>query len=329
MRSRRSRAGDTTTAAIHPGNATGDSTATARSNPTPWGAQTEVKKLTEDRFGVNAAIGWRAGDNFELNVDALYSKFTIDEDQNQAWYGRNGISGNWANGRRGATTIRSLRLHRRARQRGRGDARQLLRPVTNVIAKYTEDKDLLVTGVNGKFEFRILDHDRRSLVLQCRAHQSLGGVPCPRSSPATMTYDMSAGIRPSVTTSSDPSDPTIQAAPDWLPGQSDGPDDLKDELSAVRFDVTRDFEGDREVVAVRRCACPSARRTSSAASMTSSASSPATLPADLFTSYTVKEFDAPPLLNGDFDEIIDYVYGGMPATDTVVQSSIWNVEESV
>ena len=70
-------------------------------NPTPWGAQTEVKKLTEDRFGVNAAIGWRVGDNFELNIDALYSKFTIDEDQNQAWYGRNGIWGNWANGSSG------------------------------------------------------------------------------------------------------------------------------------------------------------------------------------------------------------------------------------
>ena len=74
------------------------SMATARPNPTPWGAQTEVKKLTEDRFGVNGAIGWRAGDSFELNVDALYSKFTIDEDQNQAWYGRNGSWGNWANG---------------------------------------------------------------------------------------------------------------------------------------------------------------------------------------------------------------------------------------
>ena len=94
------------------------SMATARPNPTPWGAQTEVKKLTEDRFGVNAAIGWRAGDNFELNIDALYSKFTIDEDQNQAWYGRNGFWGNWANGRRVLQRAGS-RLHRRGRQHRR------------------------------------------------------------------------------------------------------------------------------------------------------------------------------------------------------------------
>jgi hypothetical protein len=67
---------------INPGNATGDIDGDGVPNPTPWGAQTEVKKLTEDRYGLNGAIGWRVGDNFELNLDALYSKFTIDEDQN-------------------------------------------------------------------------------------------------------------------------------------------------------------------------------------------------------------------------------------------------------
>ena len=46
------------------GNATGDLDGDGAPNPTPWGAQTEVKKLTEDRFGVNGAIGWRVGDNF-------------------------------------------------------------------------------------------------------------------------------------------------------------------------------------------------------------------------------------------------------------------------
>ena len=57
---------------------------------------------------------------------------------------------------------------------------------------------------------------------------------------------------------------------------------------------------------------------------------PGALPAGLFSSFSVKEFDAPPLLNGDFDEIVDYVYGGMPASmSTVVPTSGWNVEESV
>ena len=56
-----------------------------------------MKKLTEDRLGVSGAIGWRVGDNFELNVDALYSKFTIDEDQNRPGMAASGTTGNWAN----------------------------------------------------------------------------------------------------------------------------------------------------------------------------------------------------------------------------------------
>ena len=40
---------------INPGNDTGDLDGDGVPNPTPWGAQTEVKKLTEDRYGVNGA----------------------------------------------------------------------------------------------------------------------------------------------------------------------------------------------------------------------------------------------------------------------------------
>ena len=88
---------------IWPTNATVDITGDGEPDPVPWGAQTEVKKLTEDRVGVNGAIGWRIGDSFELNIDALYSKFTIDEDQNQAWYGRN-FFGNWDGAQTGCYT---------------------------------------------------------------------------------------------------------------------------------------------------------------------------------------------------------------------------------
>ena len=111
----------------NPGNETGDLDGDGTPNPTPWGAASEVKKLTEDRYGVNGAVGFRVGDNFELNVDALFSKFTIDEDQNQAWYGRNGTTGNWANGNAGCYNGRRLQLHAGRRHSGRCHTRQLLR----------------------------------------------------------------------------------------------------------------------------------------------------------------------------------------------------------
>jgi TonB-dependent receptor len=312
---------------IHSTDATGDIDGDGQDDPTPWGAQTEVKKLTEDRYGVNAAIGWRPTDRFELNVDALYSKFTIDEDQNQAWYGRN-FWGNWDNGQQGcyAAAASSYTVENGSVVAATLD--NCYAPVTNVIAKYTEDKDLLVTGVNGKFESDAwtvigdLSYSNAERKNRWAAFKS-------EVWPATMTYDMSAGTTPSVTTSSDPSDPAIQAAPDWLPGESDGPDNLKDELTALRFDATRSFEGsvksfsmglrfsEREKDYVRR-------------EHDFIGTVAGSLPASLFTSYSVKEFDAPPLLNGDFDEIVDYVYGGMPASmSTVVPTSGWNVEESV
>jgi iron complex outermembrane receptor protein len=54
------------------------------------------------------------------------------------------------------------------------------------------------------------------------------------------------------------------------------------------------------------------------------------LPASLFSSYRVTEFNVPPLLNGDFDEIVDAVYGGMPVNPaTVIPNSVWGVEETV
>ena len=140
---------------------------------------------------MNAAIGWRPTDNFELNVDALYSKFTIDEDQNQAWYGRN-FWGNWDDGQEwcydGAQSSYTF-------QNGSIVGATLdncYAPVTNVIAKYTEDKDLLVTGVNGKFEteswtvtgdlsFSNAERNNRWAAFMSEVW------------PATMTYDMSAG----------------------------------------------------------------------------------------------------------------------------------------
>ena len=138
---------------INPGNATGDLDDDGADDPTPWGAQTEVKKLTEDRYGVNGALAFRVGDTIELNFDALYSKFTIDEDQNQAWYGRNGVMGNWDNVNAGCYNDPASSYDQVGTTVVVGATLDnCYTSVTNVIAKYTEDKDLFVSGANVKIE---------------------------------------------------------------------------------------------------------------------------------------------------------------------------------
>jgi iron complex outermembrane receptor protein len=314
---------------MNPGNATGDLDADGAPNPTPWGAQTEVKKLTEDRFGVNGAIGWRVGDNFELNVDAMYSKFDIDEDQNQAWYGRNGITGNWANGNAACyndplsdyTTVGETIVGATL------TGNNCWVSVTNVIAKYQEDKDLLVAGANAKWQAGSwlinadLSHSEAERTNRWAAFRSEVYAP-------SMTFDMSAGNTPSLSTTFDPADPAAQSAPGWLTGISDGPDNLQDKLSAVRLDFTRDFEDKFQLSFGARASDRSKDFFERYEEHTSTVAG--NLPATLFTSYSVTEFDAPPLLNGNFQELADFVYGGMPIDmDTVVQNSIWGVDESV
>jgi iron complex outermembrane receptor protein len=312
---------------INPGNDTGDLDGDGVPNPTPWGAQTEVKKLTEDRFGVNGAIGWRVGDNFELNIDALYSKFTIDEDQNQAWYGRNGTTGNWGNGSSGCYNSGPSSYTTVGETVVAATLDNCYASVTNVIAQYTEDKDLLVGGANAKWEagswtiVADVSHSEATRTNRWAAFRS-------EVYPATMTFDMSAGVTPSLSTSSDPSDPTIQSAPGWLTGISDGPDNLEDKLSAIRVDLKREFANEFELSFGARASDRSKDFFRRHQEYTSTVAG--NLPADLFTSYSVTEFDAPPLLNGNFRELADFVYGGMPVDpDAVVQDSIWGVDESV
>jgi iron complex outermembrane recepter protein len=314
---------------INPGNETGDLDNDGVANPTPWGAQTEVKKLTEDRYGVNGAVGFRLGENTEVNLDALYSKFTIDEDQNQAWYGRNGATGNWANGNAGCYNGAGSSYTLVGEDVVGATLDNCFVSVTNVIARYTEDKDLFVGGANIKFTSgkwtNTIDLSRSQATRENRWAAFRSEV-----YPATMTFDMSAGNTPSLLTSSDPSDPNIQNAPSWLPGQSDGPDSLKDELSALRVDFSREFESEHLKTIQFGMRVSSRDKDFFRRQQFYAPIVAGNLPANLFSSYSVTEFDAPPLLNGDFDDIIDAAYGGMPVDETaIMQSSVWGVDEEV
>jgi iron complex outermembrane receptor protein len=315
-------------ASIHPTDDTGDINGNGQDEPTPWGAQTEVKKLTEDRYGVNTALAFRAGDNLELNIDALYSKFTIDEDQNQAWYSRNGVMGNWANGNAGCYNAPASDYTLVGATVVAGTLDNCYTSVTNVIAKYTEDKDLFVTGANLQIKSTwTMDAD---LSYSKATRKNRWAAFRSETYPATMTFDMSGNVTPSLSTNTNPADVNGQSAPSWLTGTADGPDDLTDSLYALRVDFDRQYEGDH-LKGIKFGARYSSRdkdylhRHQDYTSLVTG-----NLPASLFSNYSVTEFDAPPLLNGSFNQIVDMVYGGMPVDDNaIVQSSTWEVEEEV
>ena len=313
---------------IHPTDATGDIDDDGTDDPSPWGAQTEVKKLTEDRYGINGALAFRVGDNFELNFDALYSKFTIDEDQNQAWYSRNGVMGNWDDSTSWCYGSPTSSYNQVDGSVIGATLDNCYASVTNVIAQYTEDKDLIVTGANIKVEGTWtmnadLSYSKATRKNRWSAFRS-------ETYPATMTWDMSGGVTPSLSTSSNPADVNGQSAPSWLTGTADGPDDLKDSLTALRVDFERQYEGDH-LKSIKFGARVSNRKKDYLHRHQDYIPVfTGTLPASLFSNYSVTEFDAPPLLNGNYNEIVDFVYGGMPVDDNaIVQSATWDVEEDV
>jgi len=73
-------------------------TALTGGNPAPWGAQTEVKELQQDRYGLAGAAEWRVNDHLKIKADGLWSSYIISENQIQAWYDYSGsvwYAGNW------------------------------------------------------------------------------------------------------------------------------------------------------------------------------------------------------------------------------------------
>ena len=117
--------------------------------------------------------------------------------------------------------------------------------------------------------------------------------------PATMTFDMCGGQH---AVADPPASilpiPTIQSAPDWLTGISDGPDDLEDKLAALRAGFHARLRRRQFKCSVRRACLGSQQGLLRAVTQDYTSTVTGNLPATLFTSYSVTEFDAPPLLNG-------------------------------
>ena len=307
---------------------------------TPWGAQTEVDGLTETRTGLTGAIQYKPTDHFEVNFDVLYSDVKIDEYQEQAWYGRNGkwgdYGGNNANAGdpynvAGGSTFTVVN----------GDVvgatlNNAYSSVTNVIAHYTEDKTLFATGLNAIWkndDWKIkgdLSYSGASRLNQWRSIET-------EAYPATTTFNTGAGHAPSVVTSGNPADPNSQYAPNYLYGESDGPVHLDDALGAIQVDATREFHGSvftsldlgaRYSDRIKRqlyfqwYEAPNGGVPGGPVGIA--------IPASMLSEFAVKGLTVPDILNGNFNQIANYVYGGytQPSfANSFLPANYWRVHE--
>ncbi|SFF85491.1 TonB-dependent receptor [Novosphingobium sp. CF614] len=295
----------------------------------PWGAQTEVKALTETRWSATGALQWKPDDRWDVNLDFLYSNVKIDEHQFQQWYGRSNGWGDW-----GGTIGAPGDIYQNGSYTLIGSdivAADLnnYSSVTNVLARYTEDKSLLATGFNAKYSDDDWTVKFDGSYSRARRHNIWQAVTT-ETYPASTSFSTGAGHAPSVTTSNDPADPAAQTVPSYYPGLSDGPQYLNDTLGAGQIDIYHNladgfFTG---FGAGLRYSNRVKSFHASTSSVSTNTGSGVYIPSIMLSGFSVNGsggFIAPNLLYGSFEDIAAYALTfGTPAEDP---SRYWRVRE--
>ncbi|MGN6421934.1 MAG: TonB-dependent receptor [Asticcacaulis sp.] len=290
---------------------------------TPWGSQAEADKLTETRKGASLGLQWKASDTFELAYDLLYSDVKIDEDQDQAWWGNN-VWGNWDGGNASNYYDGATASGKKPTILGNEDvvaATVTWAPDESVIAKYNEDKTLIVTGLNGKWTTQNWTVSLDGSYSEAERYNVWAASKL-QYWPATMSYDFTG--KPTVTVSSAPED-------NWQTGDSGqwATGHVKDTLSAVQADATRHFGAGVLTSVSFGARYADRKKVLGSASGTVSALSGSGIAAGGLTAYHFDNFDIPSLLTGDFDTVAKTLYGQTLHYDPKAYPDTDRVEEKV
>ncbi|WP_408591617.1 TonB-dependent receptor [Novosphingobium sp.] len=278
----------------------------------PWGAQTEVKALKETRWSTTGALQWRPDDHWELGVDLLYSNVKIAEKQYQQWYGG---WGDW-DGTIPDSTYQTGQFTLAGDSIVGAKIDNWKTTVTNVLAKYTEDKNLLATGFNARFRgddvTAKLDASY-SKAIRNNLWQALEWNVYPQS----VTFNTAAGVAPSITTPVD-----LTGGAQSFAGQGlTGPQRLVDTLGAVQFDFNYQIHGG--LISALNAGWRYSNRVKSFNSMTGGSVSVVGSPS--FSSFSVNGsgFTAPNLLYADYNAIAALDLTG----STQDKGQYWHVSE--
>lgn len=299
---------------------------------TPWGAQMSASRIDQKRTGISGGLQYKPTNNFELKADVLYSKIKITEVQDQTVWG-DGKWGNWNTGTNNVgwnddvynapgasytlinnTVVAASRLPFSA--------------VKTVLAKYSEDKDLFASGLNGKWtgdQWTVAGDLSYSKAKRTNTWKAVRF----EAWPTWTSFDWRAGVTPTITTGQD--NTTLAQTAD-LAGSYDGPEHLNDELKAAALDFTRDFGGGA-FKSVQFGVRASDRVKSHSNFSFAPTPTGATVPASLLTSYKLSDgANVPAILTGDIDKIAAIAYGPnafdvSKATEKLAER--WTVQEKV
>ena len=285
---------------------------------TPWGAQAEAKRLKESRIGASLGLQFKPADNFLLSYDLLYSDIKINELQDQAWYG-DGAWGNWDGGNYSNYVDGATASGQQPVINDNGDvvaASVAWAGDKSVVARYTEDKSLIVQGLNAKWS---LEHWTLSADAAYSKAQRYNLWAANEFAywPSLMTYDFRG--KPVITVSSAPEDNTQTAQ-----GGQTTLGAVTDELQSLHLDAERHFESGFFTGLLFGARVSD--RTKALGQLNGMVTPIiGALPDYLLSSYQFKNFNIPTILTGDFGALATHLYGTTfdidpkttPITDTV------------
>ncbi|HWA91042.1 MAG TPA: TonB-dependent receptor [Rhizomicrobium sp.] len=222
-----------------------DPASRALQTPTPWGGQTEIKLIDQDRYGLAGAAAWRATPDLVIKADALWSNYQINEHQIQQWYNAGNTWGNWQNSNYdlyhnpGSSFTLDDQGHVVAATLDATAGGNWLQ-VNNYLAHYREAHTEVAGGLNfdwthGSWNAKLdLSHSEAWRNNQWIAFGTAGFTPI-------SSFDYRADRAPMVATPGyNPADTSSQFASQH---QDAGPEYSRDHINAVTFDASDAIDG--------------------------------------------------------------------------------------
>ncbi len=276
---------------------------------TTWGLNTEVKEVTQNRFAVAGGLGWRQSDKLTIKADALWSQYEISENQFQAWFGNN-VLGNWANGN--SADYNSLGSSYQVID-GSVVAANIVNRFANYqseIARYKERHTLLVTGLNAAWTGGTWDGQADLSYSDAWRKNRWDAIYLGSIYSPALSFDIGAGHAPwAAMTGFNPADPSIQYVDGSRNGQSDGPEETHDKLTAFTLDFSRDFG----TSALKLGGRLSNREKTHSHIQANFAAVPMSLANAGLESFDVPGTTVPPMVWGNFDALWPMIYPNQPA----------------
>jgi len=323
--------------ATHPNGHTGDLNGDGKPDNTTWGLNTEVKEVTQDRYALAGGAGWRASDDVTVKADALWSQYQIKENQFQAWFGNNNLTGNYDNSNTGVYNAPGNSYQIVNGSVTGATLNGVYPDYESEIARYNEKHTLVSLGLNTEWKPGQWDNELDLSYSQAWRRNRWEAIYLSDVYPTSLVFNVADGQAPyAATPGLNPADPALQSAGGYRQnsgtsdvngtGQSDGPEETRDRIGAVAINLTRSFDSpffsavkfggrysDRQKThhQNRWGLCPGTGSTSF--DSTGKQACPAgtgviSLANAGLESFTIPSFTAPPMVYGNFDSLRALLY---------------------